>query len=109
MLALLVVHWIRLSSWGTSPIEIERLESRGTDFRFDINSATWVEFRQLDGIGETLAHRIVEDREQNGPFQSIDDLRRVRGIGPKTLERIRPWLEITPKSNEPNPRARRKS
>jgi competence protein ComEA len=47
---------------------------------------------QLPEIGEALAKGIVESREQDGPFASHDDLDRVRGIGPKTLERIRPYL-----------------
>jgi competence protein ComEA len=94
LLVLFAIHWVRLTNWSANPVEIERLPSQANDFRFDVNEATWVEFRQLDGIGEALAHRIVEDRARNGPFQSIDELRRVRGIGPKTLERIRPWLTI---------------
>lgn len=62
------------------------------EFRVDVNSASWPELSQLPRIGETLARRIVEEREQNGPFFSPDDLTRVRGIGPKTLEQILPYL-----------------
>jgi len=94
MLALLTAYWIRFSNWGKQPIEIERLEARKYDFRIDVNSANWVEWTQLDGIGDALARRIVADREQNGPFRSIDDLRRIKGIGPKTIERLRPWLKV---------------
>ena len=64
----------------------------------DINSADWPELLQLPGIGETLAHRIVESRQSRGPFADNDDLRRVRGIGPKTLEQIRPYLRPMPDS-----------
>jgi competence protein ComEA len=46
----------------------------------------------LPGIGEVLARRIVEDRRQRGPFRDLGELRRVRGIGPKTLEGMRPYL-----------------
>ena len=41
-----------------------------------------------------ISKRIVEDREANGPFESIEALQRVKGIGPKTIERIRPWLQV---------------
>lgn len=92
--ALMVAQWARLSRWGTEPVEIERLESSWYEFQIDINSATWVEWAQLPGIGQTLAQRIVADRETNGSFQSVDDLQRVKGIGPKTVEKLRPWLEI---------------
>jgi competence protein ComEA len=75
-------------------VEVDRLESESLDYRIDVNTATWVEWAQLDGIGEALAERIVADREANGPFKSVDDLRRVKGIGPKTLARIRPYLTL---------------
>jgi competence protein ComEA len=101
-LALMLWHWARLSGWGVEPVEIERLESRRYDYRVDVNTATWVEWIQLESIGETLAERIIEDREQNGPFESIDDLQRVRGIGPKTVEKLRPWLTVGPPDNAVN-------
>lgn len=63
-------------------------------FRVDMNTATWIEWAQLDGIGEKLARRIVTDREVRGPFRNIDDLDRVRGIGPKTLAKLRPHLML---------------
>ena len=50
----------------------------------------------LPGVGETLARRIVESRSEAGPFTELEALRRVRGIGPKTLERIRPYLRPVP-------------
>lgn len=59
-----------------------------------MNTATAIEWSQLDGIGEVLADRIVEDRKTNGNFKSIDDLARVEGIGGQTLEQIRPWLTV---------------
>ena len=85
-------HWATLGGWGMRPIEIERLPARQYDFRIDINSASWVEWTQIEGIGETTAQKIIADREVNGPFRSINDLRRVKGIGPKTLEKVRPFL-----------------
>ncbi len=97
-LGLMSVQWAQLSGWGMQPIEIEQIQSRQYDYRIDINSAQWIEWVQMQGIGETLATRIIEDREQNGPFESIDDLRRVKGIGPKTIEKLRPWISVT--SNE---------
>ena len=100
-LVLLGIHWVRLSRWGTEPVEIDRQASRWYDYRVDINTATWVEWAQLEGIGETLSQRIVADREANGPFSSIDDLQRVKGIGPKTIARLRPWLRIGPPLDEP--------
>lgn len=63
-------------------------------FRLDVNRADWPEWMLLPRIGETLARRIVETRRNLGGFETVDDLRRVPGIGPKTLANIRPYLHI---------------
>ena len=73
-------------------IEIERAEPIAIETKIDINRADWPELCLMPGIGEALAHRIVDDRAENGPFVDIDDLRRVRGIGPVTLEGMKPYL-----------------
>lgn len=91
---LMFVHWIRVSDWGRQPVELDRLAARAYEYRIDINRATWVEWAQFDGIGETLARRIVEDRDRNGPFISVDDVLRVRGIGPVKLDAMRRHLEV---------------
>jgi len=110
-LILLGICWVRLSNWGTRTVEIERLPARQSEFRIDANSATWVEWGQIQGIGDGLARRIVADREQNGPFRSVDDLARVTGIGPKTLEHLRPWVRVSTESppSEPPKRKRARS
>ena len=71
-------------------------------FQVDANRATWIEWAQLDGIGEKLAKRIVADRSEHGPFQSVEDLRRVKGIGAKTLEKMRPHLTFPSAETNPN-------
>ncbi len=86
-------NWAKLSGWGAVPLEIDRLPARRFDFRIDINKASWVEWSQIEGIGVTTARKIVEDREKNGPFRNVPDLLRVKEIGPKTLDRMRPFLK----------------
>ncbi len=56
--------------------------------------ATEAELVTVPGIGKALAQRIVEFREKNGPFAKIDDLIKVRGIGEKSLQRLRPYLTV---------------
>lgn len=56
----------------------------------DPNTAARDELMKLPGVGEVTANRIIEKR----PFSSLEDLTRVPGIGPKTLERIEPFLKI---------------
>ncbi|HEX5446517.1 MAG TPA: helix-hairpin-helix domain-containing protein [Pirellulales bacterium] len=77
-------------------IEIDRARPETAKFQIDINRADWPEFTVLPGVGETLARRIVASRQADGPFADVDALRRVRGIGPKTLEEIRPYLRPVP-------------
>lgn len=62
----------------------------------DINAADTGTLRQLPGVGPHLAARIVEHREKHGPFQKVDDLRAVQGIGPVILERLRMVVMVTP-------------
>ncbi len=57
--------------------------------RIDINSAGAAELALLPGIGPALAERIIEDRERRGPFRRVEDLDRVKGIGPRIVERVR--------------------
>jgi competence protein ComEA len=60
----------------------------------NINTASATELESLSGIGEVLAGTIVEYRDQNGPFASVDDLLDVSGIGPATLEEIRDQVTV---------------
>lgn len=99
LLVLVGYHWATLGGWGMRPIEVDRLPERQYDFRIDINAASWVEWTQIEGIGEVTAESIIADREANGPFRTIDDLLRVKGIGPKTLQKMRPYLR---EPNEPS-------
>lgn len=56
--------------------------------RLNLNTATAAQLERLPRIGPTLSQRIVEDRATYGRFRSTQDLMRVSGIGPKTLEAI---------------------
>jgi competence protein ComEA len=62
----------------------------------DLNRADALELDRLPGIGPVLAGRIVEHRERHGPFRRVEELRAVRGVGPRLLERLRPRVEVRP-------------
>lgn len=57
--------------------------------RVNLNTADEAQLDELPGIGEVTAAHIVASREESGPFTSVDDLDRVPGIGPATLESLR--------------------
>jgi competence protein ComEA len=95
-IAAMIGHWLYHGGRQGQMIEVDRVEPGSIVYTVDLNSADWPELTVLPGVGETLAKRIVADRDQHGPFHDFDDLRRVRGIGPRTLERLTPYLRPIP-------------
>jgi competence protein ComEA len=59
----------------------------------NINTASAAELQRLPRIGPVLSDRIIEQRAKS-PFQSVDELRGVKGIGAKTLEGLRPYVTV---------------
>jgi len=70
------------------PVEAE------VDHRIDINTASAAELATLPGIGDSKAKAIVEYRAAD-PFRTVEDLKKVKGIGDKTFESLRPNLMIS--------------
>jgi competence protein ComEA len=62
----------------------------------NVNSASQTALQALPGIGPALSDRILAYRTRQHAFQSLDELTRVRGIGPKTLEDLRPLVRVAP-------------
>jgi competence protein ComEA len=61
----------------------------GVGSSISINAADATQLQELPGIGPVTAQAIVDEREAGGPYASVDDLDRVRGIGPATIESLR--------------------
>ncbi|MBE9532141.1 MAG: helix-hairpin-helix domain-containing protein [Proteobacteria bacterium] len=62
--------------------------------KIDINIATASELKLLAGIGSVLAARIVEERLVSGGFKSINDLERVKGLSPKRVKALAPYIMV---------------
>jgi competence ComEA-like helix-hairpin-helix protein len=62
--------------------------------KVNLNTATKAELELLPGIGPAMAQRILDFRTAHGKFGSIDDLDKVKGIGPRTLAKLRPLVTL---------------
>ena len=60
----------------------------------NVNSAGVSELRQFPGVGKVIAQRIIDYRSTNGPFGECDDLIKVKGIGAKTMAKIKPLCHV---------------
>jgi competence protein ComEA len=93
---LLAVHVYGSLRRSARPTELERLDCA---IQVDLNHADRSELLQLPGVGENLAQRILDYRREHYGFGSMEELRKVRGVGPVTLERLRPLVCVTPQSD----------
>jgi competence protein ComEA len=94
--------WVRVEHATGEPVERPQA-ARGTVIAgskeasltapINVNRASREELQRLPGIGVKMSQRILDERTR-GLFKSVDDLRRVSGIGPKTLQRLRPYVTI---------------
>jgi competence protein ComEA len=60
----------------------------------DVNTASESDLTSLPGVGPSLARRIAEYRTANGPFQTVDDLQNVSGIGPSKFDKMAPYIRL---------------
>lgn len=81
---------------GDSAVEERERRSRplADGETIDPNVASAEELDRLPGVGAAKALRIVQEREENGPFAGVEDLARVTGLGPKSVERLKPYLRV---------------
>lgn len=60
----------------------------------NLNTATALELQQVPGIGPSTADKILQMRKSYGPFKNVDDLRAIKGIGPRRLDKMRKYLTV---------------
>lgn len=71
----------------------------------NVNTASAAELATIKGIGQSKAQAIIEHRDKNGQFKSVDDLKLVRGIGDKMLEQLRSQVTVGSDGAAPAPPA----
>ena len=79
-------QWIAMFMAVAVLLSISGLAQAESAATININTASVEELVQLDRVGAKYAARIVEFRDQNGPFEKPEDIMQVAGIGPKTFE-----------------------
>jgi competence protein ComEA len=88
----MAAYWVHQGGMRGELIEIDRAGKLDYEFLVDVNQAEWPELSQLPDIGPVLAKRIVEHRQQAGPYLSAEQLMDVNGIGPRRLNSIKRHL-----------------
>ena len=107
-LALLLVIFVGLLAYQgyelrvrTRPTEV----AEATVPRLDLNAAPRDELELLPGVGPRLANAIDDHRKTRGPFRTVHDLRGVPGVGPATVDKLRPFFSVAPTAVPQEPEA----
>ena len=92
--ALLALAVLLVAAAGHLPEEVglAAVPAREARAAIDVNSSPWYELTYLPGVGEVKAREIVRVRRELGPFQGLEDLEKVAGIGPATVRVIKAFL-----------------
>ena len=87
-------HWIGCRGDGGLPRPLTGTELVLLGRAVDPNRASAEDLAAVPGLSLVLAREVVADRAERGSFRSVEELLRVRGIGPVRLARARPWLVV---------------
>lgn len=89
-------------AWGQTPQPLDIVQAEASvsggegenSLSLDLNTATLEELILLPGIGEVRAQAILDYREEHGPFQSVEEVVNVKGIGEGILAKIMPFVTV---------------
>ena len=101
ILSYLLIRYQFTPSRINNPQPLEGPRANDLQNKLDPNTATLDDLSALPNLGPAMARRILEDRQQfqkqhpnQPPYQKLEDLQRIKGIGPATLENLRPYLKF---------------
>lgn len=83
-----------ITSESGNNVIVQEVNEKGGNKKVNINTATQSELENLPGVGEAIASRIIEYRQQNGKFSKIEDLQNVKGIGDAKLNNIKEYVMV---------------
>ena len=86
-------YFIKASTYPSTFRGLEE-DSRQDRKTININTASRQELTQIPGIGPVIADRIISWRNQNGSFQDVEELKKIKGIGDKKLETIKASIRL---------------
>ena len=73
---------------------LQKNDAAQDTFRFNLNEASWEALTLIPGIGEGTARKIVLYRLKHGKFKRLEDIMKIKGIGRKTYERLKPYVYV---------------
>ncbi len=88
-------HWLGCAADPGTPRGLDGAERLLLGLPLDPNTASARDLAFVPGLSPRLGEAVVADREERGPFRSVEDLVRVRGIGPKRLARAKESLVVS--------------
>ncbi len=94
-------HWVGCATDPGTPRDLCGLEARLAGQPIDLDRATAEDLAVVPGLSARLAAEVVADRQRRGPFRSLQDLHRVRGVGPARLARALPHLRLRDRGASP--------
>ncbi len=95
LLASILVAGTLATHWRPAEREITQPSAGSAAFVVDLNNAGLGELMALPDVGPSMAKRILDYRQSEGPFQTVEELMKVRGIGEKTLQHLYPMLIVS--------------
>ena len=93
-ISLLARRFFLLSVLSFAFFQVNEAKKKPPEHPINLNTAGAAQLQEVPGIGPVTAEKILKMRKSYGSFKTVDDLRAIKGIGPKRLEKMRKYLTV---------------
>jgi comEA protein len=93
-----IIGLVLVTIFALSFLSLLQAQSKTTTKKVNINTANLEELQTLPRIGEKVAQRIIDYRKEHGPFEKIEELMKVRGVGEKIFKQLKDKIEVGSKA-----------